>query len=371
MIKAQTRTTQRPLLTPAEGNALLILESLLGQDAKRLPRVSARLESPRSVVVSLAMQRLSAAAGRFLLEEGWREGSFLREGRRVEGRLWDAPLNEGFTLRFTEGSLRFWLGTARALAQLTGPEGTGRYRRKLLGDILPAAPPEGAVGDWIFFYLAARSLPLFSLSVEPLDTLLRRLRLASPLLALSELSIEGQDADFAKLLRPLVAPSSVRLLECVGERLGRGWCRMLEELFRSPQSGLALTSTINIWSARLRSYLRLLDEARRLDLVGPLLRVVGFAALGPMSSPGAVWARLSALPGVNSLRQRDDLLRPFGQFLSLGAELEQLRQRMVAEGYGSPRYEESQRYLRLYEEVLGPSAERVETLVREFSGVLG
>lgn len=366
------RTTQRPFLSLSEGNALRILEALLDPEQRRYPNVVARVERPSPALLALAKDRLSKTCARYLLANGgWREGSFLRDGQRVTGRLWDAPLNDGFSLRFTALSVQFWLGAARGFAQLTGSQGTGRYRRKMLSEILPAEAPPGDTGDWIVFALAAQSLPKFQLSQDPAEVLGKRLRASSPLLALLELWTDVNEADTLARLRLLVAPSGARIVECLDERLSIAWGTQLRRAYELPQTAALVSAQVSVSVGVLAVYLRALEEAKRLDLAGPLLRTISYATTRLFADPRAIWERLLRLPGIATLRQRDELVRPFVRLSELGLRLARLRSELAASGYGEPRYPEAQRYLRLFDEQLAPSLGAVEALNQAFSDTLG
>lgn len=356
---------QPPSFDEVETFALRALDTMC--TGRRLPmgRFGARLE-PRAALSEVAMGRLSAHAHRALLAYGGgRARTVLREGRRQDGRLWDAPLNKGFRLRFTRAAHDTWLGTVRALPTASTQRWT-KSSARAFGRFVEIKGTD--TGDWLFYALAARHL---GQKTSHLDEgrvgYTKALALGSPLALLLTLEPAGQNPEALCIrFERLLQPKAVRLLECLDELLLRHWCERLSAAPRPPDPFWRRATEV------LDAFVRALEGRERLDLSAPVLRF--FAHLARVhfeDAPEKERARLLAAATGSTAADRQEGAQQVAELLSVGVRASERVRALVGLRYGEARYEEGQVVGGLYEATLGPAAERLVTLERVFRGALG
>lgn len=365
-------------LTADEGAALAVLQALLGRARADAVRAGVRPEPLRAELVTVGARHLAVAAMRYLVEGGgYRERPVLRGGVRKAGRAWDGDLADGFAPRFTDASRRLWLEAAAHLPELAArPSGATadadgeRRHRRTLRDMV--AVKDTDTGDWIFFALAAQSLPSFRLAPQDAQSLVRKLRQGSPLAMLLGLDGEGTEPELAAQLAPLFAPPTVRILECVEDRLVAAWLSEADTAWATRNDPAAKTARWTVLGRVLHAYVDAADAARRLDLTRPVMRLArGLVAATFKAGGDATRAAVSGLPGVRTVRERDDLLGAIAWVTELGPRLLRLREVLAAERYGDERYAEAQVFVRMADDALAPARRRLDDLARALGGVVG
>jgi len=336
-----------------EGHALEVLDLLCRGRALRISAAEP-LSRPRPELVEVAGRRIAASVLRVLVEGGRRVRTLLRDGRRVDGRIWDRELLEEFSLRFSPASYTLWieltqrLGVLARSSQVDDGVGSSRSARRQIRKVVKIA--DTGTGDWIFYALAVRHLERAAMPEEIRGDLRRRLAMGSPLATLlsleehtgeGELLVEEQLAD-------LLCPENVRLLECADHLFVDAWVARIRAIPAEPTVPARIVRVQGIVQV-LSKLLGALDRAHRLDLASPLIDLllqltevdgerVGLWA----EEPAKLLASLGRVGEFASLGQRDALHRAYAELVELGARLWELRDRLADEGYGDCRYEESQ-----------------------------
>lgn len=367
-------------LSADEGDALAVLDALLGFGRADAVRGAVDIGAPRPEFARLAARHIAVAVARWLTEGGGhRDRSVLREARREAGRVWDEPLVGDWAPTFSKSSLEFWLGAARNLPALDAEraaiasDGPGaRKKRRVLKEILPVSDG-GRDGDWVFFYMAHRAVPGFALAPEDERQVLRALRKASPLAGLFALDLqEDRDTLAAERVSWLFAPGTVRVIECVQDRLAKAWEQSLLSLWSRNDT---VPNLLPLWKAANRAlgaYVAAADAARRCDLLRPLLRMIATIPGKVIVGGGdAARARVVALPGWTSIKERDEMLTSVRTMTDLGARMNRLRDQFVLERYGDDRYEEAQLFLRAYAEEFADKRAGLDDLSRGLSNTVG
>ncbi len=362
------------VFTAAEGQCLDVLAMLLGRGRGDVMPSPVKLDAPRRELMEAGARRIARSVVRYLcVDEGWRERTWLRDGRRVSGRAWSPALGLGFTPRYTRASRSFWLGAAQHLPVLSSVDATAEASRKAARVVRELVDADGtASGDWVFFAIAHASLRGFRLASSEELQLQRRLRLGSPLATLLYPDAGASREELRGQLARLVARENVRVVECVEARLARAWTAHAAQTWGSRQAPDDLTARWGALGRTLHAWLDAIDGARRMDLARPLLRFADALAAGPFSAGGeAVRATLAAAPGLKNLKERDALLAAAASVADVGARLLRRREELAAERYGDERYEEAQVYLRDADGTLTPARRQVEGAARALSGVIG
>jgi hypothetical protein len=365
-----TQRTVHKILSVTEGEALRLLEAFLVTEQRSFSRVSLKIDHPSKELVVAAKDRLSKAAVRFLFAGANRDITVLRDGQRIEGRLWDEALNQGFVLRFTEHSYQFWLGACKQLALLNDINAT-KPKKTVRGVFAEDSTVEPGTGDWIFFHLVHSNLGKFGLTLELQNTITKRLRQSSPLLGLFLLERDALESDILKSMKLLVQPSAIRILECMEERLIAAWEAEISRLYAVSGTAEQLAARWTIVTRVLRSYLDALNDAGRLDLSLSVLRTM-LSLMKKTFSQGAtaIRSRVAAQAGVKNLQQRDLVVNAIAACLSLATWVYQQRDFLAAQRYGDDRYGEAQLFVRRVD-VFSSSRAEVDTLVRALSGTIG
>lgn len=353
-----------------EGRLLSLLDILLGRRVDGIPWSPVEVV-PDASLLAAGRERIARAALRYLTEAGgYRERVFLREGRRVRGRVWDAVLAEGFTVRFTTASRELWIRGASHLPTLASPDATMDVprRRRLIREMVAIA--ETASGDWIFYAIVRDALRHFRLPEADLREIVHRLSLGSPLVTLFAAQAMDSDEVLRSHLAPLLASSHVRMVECLESRLATAWLSQARVDWR-----LSLGELLRRWHALgrcLHGWLDVIDAARRTDLARPLLTFSACLATEVFAG-GSEAARVMVgdAPGVRSVDDREKLLAAVASVASLGPRLLRLRDRLALERYGDERYEEGQIYVGEADRVLLPVRRPVEALAHALVGALG
>ncbi|MBI5513146.1 MAG: hypothetical protein HY909_05215 [Deltaproteobacteria bacterium] len=366
------RPPSLPNLRYEEGEALRVLESLLGASGAVSLKPDLALPEVRPALLEVGADRIRRAVLRFLTDEGgFRERQFLRDGTRVTGRVWDSHLGEGLQLRYTYITEALWIGLTRVLPGLQGKaQAPERKAPKNLRELVP--PGAAGTGDWVFLALADGNLGALTLPQEERVALQRKLRAVSPLAALFALEADAPQDELQGFLLPLTERPASRLVECLEERLAARWLQVLGRAYRTWEEPARLVARWTTHGRVLRAWLGALDQARRMDLARPLLRAA--AALSTEVFPGggdAVRQRLSATLGLRNLREREDLLAAVAAVVGVGTELLRERELLGQERYGDDRYDEAQVYLRDVQTTLAPSRRGLEELTRALANTLG
>jgi hypothetical protein len=368
------------LLTADEGDALALLEALMGNARADTVRNGVTLDPVRPEFIAIATRHIAVSVARWLTEGGGhRERSVLRDGQRTSGRVWDSALNKDWAPTFTAASINFWLDAARSLPagelerEYSGGDIGGRRRkRKAIKDAITVRE-RSSDGDWIFFSLAHRSLPNFVLNTDDERALLRALRTASPLAGLFALDLEqSKDAIAAERVSWLFAPGTVRIIECVQDRLAVAWERQLRSHWTRSDT---VPNLLPVWAASaraLRSYVAAANASNRCDLLRPVLRLMSRLAANVLVGGGdALRKRVISLPGWTTIKERDDMLASVRAVADIGTRLTRLRDEFVLERYGDDRYEEAQLYLRFYAEEYAEQRASVDDIIRGLSNSVG
>lgn len=358
-----------------EGHALEVLDLLCRGRAIRIVPTQP-LSEPSPELTRLAARRLAAASIRLLAEGGRRERVVLRAGRRVRGRVWDPGINGEFRLRFTAATHELWIQTTQRLAEIARTaevvEGHGASKkvRRQLRRIVKIADTD--TGDWLVYALAFRHLARVDMPVEIRDDFGRRLCLGSPLATLFALETHVTEAhvDLVDYLARLVDGPAVRLLECLEDLLVDQWSEQIAAIMRTP--GDVRTARLAAAAATLEAFVDALDRHRRLDLARPvaraLARLLDDAWRG---APGDVVQRLLAGTTLATFIERDALRRALARVAQLGERLLRHQNRLAAQAFGDPRYEEAQLWLAACDELLRPHFPRLDALVSALTGRLG
>jgi hypothetical protein len=361
-------------LTGAEADLVRVLDVLLDDDPKgrrRLPEQPVVVGAVRPEVVQAGADRMARAALRFLLRQGgFRARTVLRAGRRVRGRLWDAPLNEGFSLRFSEAARTFWLGAARVLPVLARAVSPGdervRQQRRAVRDMIPHGT---ATGDWILYALALRRIDGLVRDPYVRETVARKLRLASPLATLLALDGAADDAEIEERLAPLASPAGQRVLECVDDALAASLAAELPLDFLEREGHAEIVARLASTARVLRTHVALLHRARRLDLTRPL--VAFFSDLCQRTDPAELRQRVAHLVRMEGTRARDEALAGVSRLLEVGHTLLTRRDELAGERYGDERYEEAQLFLGAVDPTLGARRARLVGSILSLSGIVG
>lgn len=359
-----------------EGQSLQFLDALLNRGRADALTEPVALDALRPELLRYGAKRIARSCVRWLVEGGgWRARQVLREGRRVSGRAWDAALDAGFALRFTDATRRLWLDGMAVIPGLVGRSGAREVadERGLRAGLAALAPPEEtATGDWIFAAIASSALPGFRLAPRDEGVLQRALRAASPLVTLAAPAPDAPPAAFERAAARLVDGPAARVLECAEDRVARAWSREAAEAMRATAEADALALRWQALGAAMQSLCDAADRAGRADLCRPAAKAVA-AMLTTTFAAGGESARraLSQARGLRSVRDRDALLAAVGRVAGVGVWLLRRRDSLGAERYGDARYEEAQVLLRDVDGILGPVRREVEGLARAMTSEIG
>ncbi len=358
-----------------EGHALEVLDLLCRGRAIRI-KPEHPLTEPRPELTRLVARRLAAVSVRLLAEGGRRERVVLRDGRRVRGRIWDPALNTGFRLRFTAATHELWIQTTQRLAEIARSaevvegQGTSKRARRQIKRIIKIADTD--TGDWLVYALAYRHLARVDMPAEIRDDFGRRLCLGSPLATLFALEdhLSADRLDLVDYLGRLVEGPGVRLVECLEDLLVEQWTDQVNACMRT--HGDQRTARLGALATTFNAWLDALDRHRRLDLARPISRALArLLEHSWAGTPGEVVQRLLAGCTLGTFIEKDALRRALARTVQLGERLLRLRERLAAQGFGDPRYEESQLFLASCDELLRPNFQRLDALASTLTGRLG
>lgn len=372
---ATLQTLPRRVFTVQEGQALQVLDALLGRGRGDVVTVPVALSPLGDDLAAAGARRIATSVMRFLVEGGgWRERALLRGGRRVRARAWDPAAGSGFVPRYTAASRTLWIEGAAQLPALVGQSRTDASRgaRRAVKRVVPDQSTE--VGDWVFFHLAQQSLGTFRLCEDDFTGLRLRLVSQSPVaLLFAPVGLRSRRELRDAYVR-LTSPSTARVLECIEDRLAGAWTSAARTLWAERMTG-SLAARIERWATlgrKLDAYLDAVDDAERLDLARPVTKLAATLMTGVFAVPAEeVRSSLSQSSGVVSLAQRDELLAAVASVAAVGQRVFALRERMAGERYGDARYAEAQVFMGDVDALLGVQRRAVEGLARSLSGVIG
>ena len=325
-----------------------------------------------SPTLRLALARIFATGAlAYLAEHGTRPRTVLRRGRRRTGGLLDADVNVDetgapFALRFSPAVVEFVMRLCVHVLPLAPTSAASTRAREVaeraaLAHAMPS--PSTAPGDDVVYALAAANVDRLELSPTLVHALRGALRGASPLCALlSPEDTSAGDVDVDALL----SPGAVRVLECLHDVVAAAWARAPRAVWLAPDlDGLVARSrAVCAMAAR---YLRALDEARRLDLAGPVVALAGAAAT---AWPSDARARLLEKTGVVAMADRERAIAALRAVADVAADLDALRARMAAERYGDDRFEEAQLVISLLRDQWLPRRDDVAAAVQRLVGAV-
>lgn len=347
----------RPYFDQTEGFALAILDTLAAGRRTPPPPRQRDLE-PSEELVRVGAERLNVLCHRLLLEGGAAERTVLRDGRRVSGRLWDEPANDGFRLRFTAASKDLWLGISQSV------------RRNRTVDRIRPTVEATDTGDWMFYALASTNLGRLGTAPRPDAPMRRRLRSGSPLAALITATPQTPHAGAVQNhLARLLSSRSVRILECFDQPLLAAW---------STAASRALDiDDIDRFTARfteigtiLDAHLAALDAARRLDLARSLLLFAVRFATEIATDPVTLRTRITDGLRPRTMRERTAAFSALARVAAVGARLAQHREQLAGARYGDDRWEEGQLYLREFDAIAAPYLDLIQETERTLRGTI-
>jgi hypothetical protein len=288
-----------------EANLLTVLRYFLRKApaAQAQPMIAKPLDAPPCLsrgAVELVQDTL--AKGTMLLlahARGWRRERYLRDGRVVDGRLWQRSKPEELGLVFTGYSLRF-------LIWVTASEMPAKPKTQ--------PPPEKlAFGDWLLFYYAFAAL-----RATPLAEGLAKL---TPFArnALCRLAFPGDFAEAPADAMPDFAPWTsgvgAAILEALQGELRDAWIEL--ESVKPQRTPWRVVRGIGLAQEQvLEAFLPAIDKAGRRDLARFLLQAAG-TLLGGTDNP---FAWMETLPmGRERLADRAETYRAI---LALPRQLE-------------------------------------------------
>ncbi|MDP2340881.1 MAG: hypothetical protein Q8O67_07990 [Deltaproteobacteria bacterium] len=371
-----------PLSLPVgEADVAVVAELLVGKN-----RGERFMQAPTSTVPSdtlrLAVARvLAVGVLRFCLASGGsRARAVLRPdangiGRRQRGRLWDASLNVDVDAAFSPMAFDLvWnlstivLPLAQKRAEQSVLVELSREERRILKKAVLA--PAHTAFDHALCVLALENRNGLRLPDVVDDAVRRGLLAASPWCALmiaDEPAGPGPAADVD--VDALCAPGVIRLLEVADDVLAAAFLKRLRHLWSRSTDGKEFIARCQAFTRVLQTLLRALDESMRLDLLGPIARLVAGI---PEALPKDARARLLLRPGVTTMADRDRTVVALQGICDLSLALDDVRARLQDERYGDDRYDEAQLTLRTLDDHLGPpQREAVAAFTRALSGAVG
>lgn len=386
---ARARSVQLPAwhpllhLTAAEGGAIAVLDALLGVGGLReRPAVELPAGSVRHELMLAGAERMRVACMRFLVESGgWRQRYVIRNGKRVEGRIFDPAFVDDFYLRFSQSTDHFWPEVARVVYELRAPPDlralakggetkSTRKQKRLLRDLFPSSTI-GDTGDWLFFTLARRHMGALRLEPEDTVALGKRLVQASPLATLIYIDDSADDSVLDAKFERLFEPSTVSIVESVGDRLVENWCSNFEGTWQARHQLPQYIARCQALSRTIRSFIRVADKAKRLDIVLPVAQFAAHIATKLLPPAEALRASITALSVVPNIEQRNTAIAATAEIVGLGTEMLRLRNNLALERYGEDRYEEAQIFVLVFDRIASAHVNRFEALTRALSDTLG
>lgn len=329
-------------LSEADRQRLGFLEALL---TGRSWKGDAPPEAPISVILAAeAARRIQAHVTRALLREGVASKAVLRGGEIVHLRPMDRLPPP---LRFGQATHALWREGPMTLGKLATAGGQGK--RLLRGWLRASDEP----GDWLVLLLAHEHLHAFSAGLDNVEALRARFIQTSPLVALARLAPHARRAD---LFKPKHAP----LLELWAGFFEAAWTARLREALSTPDTEMRSTLAYALYAL-----VREADEARRADLLAPLLSA--WAAVVEDITPDDIQRRLfTCAVGDN----RRAATRAYEALFEVAMALTRLRHALTL-SYGEPRFYEGQLYGALYDARFAPIASILATRRRQALGIFG
>jgi hypothetical protein len=336
-----------------EANLLHVLRYFLRKapSAQAQPMIAKPLDPPPCLsrtCVELVQDTL--AKGTMLLlahARGWRRERFLREGRVLEGRLWQRTKPEELGLTFTRHSLRF-------LIWITSAEMPTKPKTQPRAEDL-------AVGDWLLLYYAFAALRTTALAegLAKLSWFSRN--------ALCRLAFPGDFAEAGPETMPSFAlwttGVGAAILEALQGELRDAWIDL--EHVKPQKSAWRIVRGIGLAQEHvLDAFLTAVDHAERRDLARFVLQAAS-AILGSSDNPFA-W-----IEELDLARERlADRTETYRAVLSLPRHLERLggwETQARGVGYFDEGYAAAQLWKADWEEARGPALQRrAEEIVKRW-----
>jgi hypothetical protein len=371
-----------PLVQPlalvvGEADVAFVAELLCGRVRGERFRIAPSSTVP-SPTLRLALARtLATGTLGWLVDTGSRARTVLRQGRPLTGRPWDAAVNvddEGvpFSLRFSAAPVTFLMNLGvhvlPLLSAAATPAAVAQAGTLALRALHARAWPAAATttGDHVFAALAHDNAHRLGLGPQLEAAMRQALREASPLAALLAPAAAVDDDTVDAALPALLRPDTIRLLELLEDRIAAAWADAPRAILGTGAGNTVIAGAART-VRRATQFVRVLDSARRLDLLGPVVALV--AALP------AVWTndlrlRLLRLDGVQTMADRDRVVAALVGLADLASLLEDVRGRLCAERYGDDRFAEAQLVLAVLRDRFVPQRDAIAAATDRLRGVV-
>ncbi len=343
-----------------EANLLRLLGFFLRREPpeRALPLLENQCSAPpclRRSAVDLVRDALGKGCVQLLARGGgWRRERFLRQGRAVEGRLWERTAPHELGLTFSAHTMRFliWITANR-------PDGVNRPWRASHDDL--------TLGDLLLLYFAHDGLCKLRPGLNA-----TKLLEGEPFVqhALCWLAHPGDFSSVPASVRPKFAPWTngvgACILEALQPELERRWIDVESSKTRlaDPQVMLALGAA---QERGLTAFLDAIEREGRMDLARFLLRSAA-ALLGPNARP-EMWTERLHLAGWR-LADRAAIYRAATTFLRTMDRLQSWERRARGIGYFEDGYAASQLWKADWEQVQGDIlTERARAIVKQLDPI--
>ncbi len=343
-----------------EANLLRLLGFFLRREPpeRALPLLENQCSAPPCLQRS-AVELIRDALGKGCVQllargGGWRRERFLRQGRAVEGRLWERTAPHELGLTFSAHTMRFliWITANR-------PDGANRPWRASHDDL--------TLGDLLLLYFAHDGLCKLRPGLNA-----TKLLGEEPFVrhALCWLAHPGDYSLAPSSVRPNFAPWTngvgACILEALQPELERRWIAVESSKARlaDPQVMLALGAA---QERGLTAFLDAIEREGRMDLARFLLRSSA-ALLGPNARP-EMWTERLHLAGWR-LADRAAIYRAATTFLRTMDRFQSWERRARGIGYLDDEYAASQLWKADWEQVQGDIlTERARAIVKQLDPI--
>ncbi len=339
-----------------EANLLRLLGFFLRREPpeRALPLLESQCPAPPCLqrnAVDLIQDALGKGCVHLLARVGgWRRERFLRQGRAVEGRLWERSAPHELGLTFSAHTMRFliWI-TANRLDGANPP--------------WHASHDDLTLGDLLLLYFAHDGLCKLQSGLDATKLLGKEPFVRH---ALCWLAYPGDFSSVPSNIRPNFAPWTngvgASIFEALQPELERRWIDVESSKARlaDPQVMLALGAA---QERGLTAFLDAIEREGRMDLARFLLRSAA-ALLGPHARP-EMWTERLKLAG-RRLADRAAIYRAATSFLRTMDRLQSWERRARGIGYFDDEYVASQSWKADWEQVQGDIlTERARAIVKQ------